>query len=1006
MTLFFNLVDAENIFTVHGWWTWSDIVRSMVRDDFWQILFVWNYSSPASVHGLFLSWSWATQQWMYGLLSQTWNIIWIKSLSVDPWWSAIIWLSHYDDMTQTFWMAATLSWSTYIDNHYFTSTGMNDILVVQIDQTWLLLTWWVIWSTWSDMPFALSTDRDGSVYVWWSFSYSINILWTLLVSQWNNDWFIAAISSWWTLLWSDTVSSSGDIALTNIFVDHDDIFLAGRYDSQFMTNFFWSWSWTGNGWYDIFVAQFDREWYLQQLYREWWTGNESVSSLFVDPAGHITIAWNFTASTTLFGYQVVASWMQDIYLIKITKTWQLITWTSFGWPWFDAVQYVTFNTWWNICLAWQFQSTLSLWSTWLTSMWNDDILALYLGYHFEPLRVRRAWWSNASQWDQWRVCMVDDTNRITLWWHFVNPPGSTSTVDLLWKQVRWSWSQDFFVLESVMSIPYARIVYSSTGQSVIATLTGESTPLTIVNNSGMSTMVFDDNWYGTFLFVDDSWTLWSVTAFVNWLGKEEIISNQIVEDQIVDQEVINNELSSWEWSWSNSHVPFIVSSPIVSVWWSSEWWWSAPWLHMDDCPRGDLSPSYYDGHCESDSAFTSTMTLTHQFDLIPRQIKPFTSWSHILSVTLDRIQQPVAWFTQTTILPRSPITSWVNLLPSQKISRIIVTTWQQLIISKPCFSGLYKDVFDHRYRDSIYLLSTLCIVQWIGNNKFWPHNRVRRYEFIKILVNAYRMVNYGTVFRADSNNFLSFDDVDINDSYALYFSEAKKIWLFTWRFAYPMRFVNSDDVAVWFSRLWYTKKIAHQDLYSRADAVFLIDDLFSFSDNMLLFDNNTLLGSRLNNVYYDLIRNYQIIPRNSFKDVRFFSTFIPFRHIDKTTILSWSVGLLRSSQGYHYFEDVVGTPYQNSVVFMFRQGGIDLAQKFYPNNYLRYGELKKMIDVFSRVQKIHGSAPIIDKWLLNGNNDNAFVKRDIWMKIFPQDDAKMTLPFVTRWYAVRRLYVQ
>jgi hypothetical protein len=37
------------------------------------------------------------------------------------------------------------------------------------------------------------------------------------------------------------------------------------------------------------------------------------------------------------------------------------------------------------------------------------------------------------------------------------------------------------------------------------------------------------------------------------------------------------------------------------------------------------------------------------------------------------------------------------------------------------------------------------------------------------------MVNYGTVFRADSNNFLSFDDVDINDSYALYFSEAKKI---------------------------------------------------------------------------------------------------------------------------------------------------------------------------------------------------------------------------------------
>jgi hypothetical protein len=65
-----------------------------------------------------------------------------------------------------------------------------------------------------------------------------------------------------------------------------------------------------------------------------------------------------------------------------------------------------------------------------------------------------------------------------------------------------------------------------------------------------------------------------------------------------------------------------------------------------------------------------------------------------------------------------------------------------------------------------------------------------------------------------------------------------------------------------------------------------------------------------------------------------------------------------------------------------------------------------MIDVFSRVQKIHGSAPIIDKWLLNGNNDNAFVKRDIWMKIFPQDDAKMTLPFVTRWYAVSRLYVQ
>lgn len=105
----------------------------------------------------------------------------------------------------------------------------------------------------------------------------------------------------------------------------------------------------------------------------------------------------------------------------------------------------------------------------------------------------------------------------------------------------------------------------------------------------------------------------------------------------------------------------------------------------------------------------------------------------------------------------------------------LITKWKS-DTSWTLLSGFFLDTDTHEYKYFIDSLSQSNIIQWAGNQKFYPDNYMRVSDFIKILVNTYR---YKVWYNLATTNGLS-DDIYIqyskNAQLQKYINTAYSLW--------------------------------------------------------------------------------------------------------------------------------------------------------------------------------------------------------------------------------------
>lgn len=94
--------------------------------------------------------------------------------------------------------------------------------------------------------------------------------------------------------------------------------------------------------------------------------------------------------------------------------------------------------------------------------------------------------------------------------------------------------------------------------------------------------------------------------------------------------------------------------------------------------------------------------------------------------------------------------------------------------------GVFLDTDSHDYKYFIDSLAKSNIIQWAGNQKFYPDNYMRVWDFIKILVNSYR---YKVWYDLDTTNWL-------NETVYIQYSKNAKLQTYI-NTAYSLWFLNN-----------------------------------------------------------------------------------------------------------------------------------------------------------------------------------------------------------------------
>jgi len=212
----------------------------------------------------------------------------------------------------------------------------------------------------------------------------------------------------------------------------------------------------------------------------------------------------------------------------------------------------TYNQWWNNgMVAWVDDNTLSTSSMdlvgcrhngnwdYCTAGTNESVAYLAIdvlnanitGFAYGTKSITNSAWTSTSfgkTYVEARIMVTENSDNGGQDPQYAWAKGVTnSSADIRYCEQDGAGDCDGHAAEDVMRFalewdvpPTAKVIYSktwTTNQDVIATLTGESEPITIINNGWSRYYTFTENWTFMFQFEDASHNINSVTAEVTWM---------------------------------------------------------------------------------------------------------------------------------------------------------------------------------------------------------------------------------------------------------------------------------------------------------------------------------------------------------------------------------------------------------------------------------------------------------------------------------------------------------
>ena len=375
-----------------------------------------------------IQWWWTADDWVRGIATDSWGNNYIAGLF---------------SWTATFWWLPSL-----------TSSWDNDVFVAKVSSTWQRLRAVKWWWTGGDGAFGISIDSWWNSYVVWQIRWTATFWWLpSLTSTGAQDIFVAKVSSTWQWLWAKSWWWVASDAANDIAVDSWwNSYVAWFYQST--ATFWWLPGLTSTGGEDVFVAKMSSTGQRLRAISWWWWSNDEANGITIDSSWNSYIAWYFQRTGTFWWLpSLTSSWVGDVFAAKVSSTWQRLRAVKWWWTNNDLGYAISIDSWWNSYVAWYFSWTATFW--WLsslTSSWGNDIFVAKVSSTWQYLRVKQWWWTNndyayAVSTDSWWNSYVV--------WYYSSLTGTFWSIQLTWSPTtifiskisstgQWLWAQNWW----------------------------------------------------------------------------------------------------------------------------------------------------------------------------------------------------------------------------------------------------------------------------------------------------------------------------------------------------------------------------------------------------------------------------------------------------------------------------------------------------------------------------------------------------------------------------------
>lgn len=239
------------------------------------------------------------------------------------------------------------------------------------------------------------------------------------------------------------------------------------------------------------------------------------------------------------------------------------------------------------------------------------------------------------------------------------------------------------------------------------------------------------------------------------------------------------------------------------AWWGGGWGWSVGWGWwggggpvVDNCPNGDLSPSYYDGDCWGQVVHTSAPVKEFLAEAQPGQLCKYADepYSKIIfqdtqkssyrnAVDLLRVNCVVKGVASSEFGPTQRAKIWEFIKVLTKIWWVKNDfdlsqdpTWistSKVVIPPNHWSSLYL-----KKADELWILDVVTKRNWVGLNVVYPEDSIKRKEAVKLVMGVYRLLHWW-----DTSATRPVPFVDVTNKKWLFYSsiyQAYKLWIIKW----------------------------------------------------------------------------------------------------------------------------------------------------------------------------------------------------------------------------------
>ena len=195
---------------------------------------------------------------------------------------------------------------------------------------------------------------------------------------------------------------------------------------------------TANGSDDVVVIKHDSNGDVLWSTTFGWTSDERPQGVAIDNSGNIFAVGDYQGTMTVSGTVLTSTGSDDAFVVKLDSDGNILWAIWFGWSATDRLYGAQTDSAWNVYAVWRSEGTYDIGSDTVTGLWNDDAVVVKIDTNGS---IQRARWFSTANLDGGEAIAVDSSANVYIGWRF--QWSLTASGDTLIS----NWSDDGFLIK-------------------------------------------------------------------------------------------------------------------------------------------------------------------------------------------------------------------------------------------------------------------------------------------------------------------------------------------------------------------------------------------------------------------------------------------------------------------------------------------------------------------------------------------------------------------------------